>query len=343
MSTGERSLASSKWCPPCGTKHTLRAFGRKAGTADGLRGVCRKAHAARERARTKPKPAPQVAPTRDPDWHPVPKPAIGSVRRLPTVERDPDVEMIVGVFDEHHPEIDPDYRRASRALIRYLQPDGLIIGGDFGDWQSGSSHVPDAFRPSVQSDEQVCDAALGELRECVGPDAWIKFLCGNHETALLRLLSQRLPAQVAGFWDKWREACGLNRHRVDFVTEDKQPLKIGKLRALHGHQVGRMLPKHHAAKLAQEWGGPGLTVVAGHAHREGMSVFANREGNSRAYFIAAGRFLPVSWSLNANGWSNGLAVIMHRRSTGDVAVFPVPLVGGVMLWDGRVFGLPAAS
>jgi hypothetical protein len=85
---------------------------------------------------------------------------------------------------------------------------------------------------------------------------------------------------------------------------------------MHGHQIAKMLPKHHAAKVADEWGAPGLTVAFGHSHRPGMHVRAGREGNCRAIAVGAGRTLDPDWMKGRpGGWENELPTMSERPVT----------------------------
>ncbi|WP_233602334.1 hypothetical protein [Corallococcus sp. CA047B] len=112
------------------------------------------------------------------------------------------------------------------------------------------------------------------------------------------------------------------------ADDGAQPLKRGNLRLMHGHQIAKMLPKHHAAKVADEWGAPGLTVAFGHSHRPGMHVRAGREGNCRAIAVGAGRTLDPDWMKGRpGGWENEL-LVAYLMPTGHVAAYSLPLVDG---------------
>ncbi|ADO73915.1 uncharacterized protein STAUR_6158 [Stigmatella aurantiaca DW4/3-1] len=112
------------------------------------------------------------------------------------------------------------------------------------------------------------------------PRAKLTVLEGNHDNAVLRRLPQDLDFDSVG---------------VEWVPEKSQPPKRGNLRLLHGHQVAKMIPKHHVAKVADDWGGPGLTVAFGHSHRPGVHVRAGREGTCRAIAVGTGRTMDPDW------------------------------------------------
>lgn len=124
---------------------------------------------------------------------------------------------------------------------------------------------------------------------------------------------------------------------MKWVSEKAQPLKRGNLRLMHGHQIGRWLPKHHAAKVADEWGAPGPTVAFGYSHRPGVHVRPSREGNCRAIAVGAGRTLDPDWMQGKPaGWENKL-LIAYVIPGGSVAAYSVPLVDGAFVWCGKVY------
>jgi hypothetical protein len=79
--------------------------------------------------------------------------------------------------------------------------------------------------------------------------------CPRAKLTVLEALS-KCPSRVSGFWERFAQDLDFDALGVEWVPEKSQPLKRGNLRLLHGHQVAKMLPKHHAAKVADDWGGP---------------------------------------------------------------------------------------
>ncbi|WNG36672.1 hypothetical protein F0U61_25595 [Archangium violaceum] len=124
------------------------------------------------------------------------------------------------------------------------------------------------------------------------------------------------------------------------MPEKAQPLKRGRLRLLHGHQIGRHLPKHHAAKVADKWGAPGLTEAFGHSHRPGMHVRGSVEGSCRAVAVGAGRTLDPDWTQGRPAaWETELRVA-YVLPWGHVAAYSAPLIDGAFVWAGRVYRCP---
>ncbi len=276
-------MVAKKVCRKCGPKHVTQ-FGRLAGSRDGMRPTCRKCHAAAERSRHARRAEERA------------------VEQARSAAERP--ALIVGLFDEHHPNVCPRYESAKLALLADLQPDEIVFGGDFGEWTSGSAHVPDAFRAAYEEDCQAVRSAFWRVRRAC-PRAQITVLEGNHDNAVLRMLSSNAPSMVVGFWERFARDLDFERLGVEWVSEKAQPLKRGNLRLMHGHQIAKMLPKHHAAKVADEWGAPGLTVAFGHSHRPGVHVKAGREGNCRAIAVGAGRTLDPDWMKGRpGGWEN---------------------------------------
>jgi len=96
------------------------------------------------------------------------------------------------------------------------------------------------------------------------PRAKLTVLEGNHDNAVLRMLSSSAPSMVVGFWERFARDLDFERLGIEWVPENAQPLKRGNLRLMHGHQIAKWLPKHHAAKVADEWGGaPGSRSPSG--------------------------------------------------------------------------------
>lgn len=244
--------------------------------------------------------------------------------------------------DMHHDDSGNNHAGHWRAVLLWLaelRPDEVVLAGDFGEFSSGSAHTPDFFRAAYEADVKAVRAALKQVRAAC-PKAAITYLCGNHETATIRALERGAPAFVPGFWERFAQDLDFERLGVEWVPEGRphQPIKRGNLRVLHGHQVpGRWLPKHHAAKVADLYGGPGLTVVFGHSHRPGLFVKAGMEGNCTAVALGCGRTLEPDWKKGSpDGWENEVAVAyVHPDGAADVV--PVRFTNGRMTWAGKVY------
>jgi hypothetical protein len=78
-----------------------------------------------------------------------------------------DVLIITALKDELDavPNVCPRYESAKLALLADLQPDEIVFAGDFGEWTSGSAHVPDAFRAAYEEDCRAVRAAFWRVRK----------------------------------------------------------------------------------------------------------------------------------------------------------------------------------
>jgi predicted phosphodiesterase len=239
--------------------------------------------------------------------------------------------------DMHFPDCNPAFWRAALLLLKDVQPDEVVLNGDFGEWSSGSAHTPDAFKAAYEDDVRANRAALNQLRATC-PRARLTWLEGNHENSVARSLAGCMPSMVRGYWERWRRDLGLDDLDVDWVPEMAQPLKRGHLRVLHGHQVpGKLLPKHHAAKMADLYGAPNLLIAFGHSHRPGMYLRPSKEGNCRAFALSCGRTLDPAWMKGGvGGWQNGLA-LAYVRPGGAADLYPVDFTQGALVWAGRTY------
>jgi hypothetical protein len=82
----------------------------------------------------------------------------------------------------------------------------------------------------------------GQLAQCIRktcPRAKLTVLEGNHDNAVLRMLSSTAPSMVVGFWERFARDLDFKRLGVEWVPEIAQPLKRGNLRLMHGHQIAK--------------------------------------------------------------------------------------------------------
>jgi predicted phosphodiesterase len=248
-------------------------------------------------------------------------------------------KRIAILSDAHHgPDgsNDKDLWAATLNLLSDAAPDEVVLNGDFGEFTSGSAHVPDAFKAAFADDVVAVRTAIKQVRSAAGR-APITYTEGNHENATIRALVRGAPSFVKGFWDLFAGELDFERLGVEWVPE-VAVLKKGNLRLFHGHQVpGRLLPKHHAAKVADLYGGPNLVLAFGHSHREGLHVRPSHEGNCVCVALPCMRTLAPSWAPAAPmGWGQGLGMALVYPD-GHADVTTVRWAGGRMEYGGRVY------
>lgn len=254
------------------------------------------------------------------------------------------MKMVVSFFDVHHPDCNLKFWAAFLKLLSDLQKTCrenrwellVVFGGDFGEWTSGNSHTPLAFRASYDQDIKNNRHALQQVRYCLDDITNIILMEGNHENMLLRQVQSQLPTMTAGYWERWARDMDFDRLGITWIPTVKQPLKIGKLSLLHGDQMGKFLPKHRAMAAALKYPGAGRVVIFGHGHVPQMFVQPGDEGNTTAYAAGCGRTLDPDWMRGAPaGWANELHVSLVAD---DDSVLNTPVVwNGCLVWGGKLY------
>lgn len=235
---------------------------------------------------------------------------------------------IAVLADLHIPDEDKAAVAAALALIRERQPDEVILLGDVGEFESCSQHSPSLQRYS--DDIAAVRGFLQRLR-AAAPSATLTLCAGNHETRMHRTISAIMPTMAGAH--RIENDLGLNALGVQYVPEDAQPIRRGNALLLHGHQVGKWLPKHAAARLADIYGASGGTVVCGHGHRGQWHERAMAGGNAIGVSLRCLRSLKPGWLHGQEaGWGLGMAWITVLND--DATVEPIQFRGGAMVFGG---------
>ena len=162
-----------------------------------------------------------------------------------------------------------------------LQPDVIIIGGDFLDCAELHKSRFDSPSPvtelSLVQEIEIGKRLLAGLRaRC--PDARIIYLEGNHEARLLRGAERAAPRLVK-FLPTWPELLGLDEVGVHWLPY-KEPWELDEWIFLHGVRYN----VHAGRSVMQEYG---RSVVQGHSHR--LKMYSQTFGDGRTvYGIEAG-------------------------------------------------------
>lgn len=242
--------------------------------------------------------------------------------------------------DDHHPDQDKAFWHAKLQWIREHKPDRIEINGDFLELESVQMHgkrlVTDLV--SLEEDLKIGREALRDLRAAAGPECEITYLEGNHETRLTRYIAENVPGPLQKSLRSLPDALHLDKLDIVWIPESQQPIEVGTMDLLHGHQIpGRMLPKHHAAKVADLYAAPGRSVVIGHSHRPQRFVRASKRGNATGIALGAGRTLDPKWMKGGpGGWA--LEWLIYTVVDGITHATQVPFENGRMVWGSKVYG-----
>ena len=240
----------------------------------------------------------------------------------------------VALFDVHMPEHDPQFLKVILKFLERVQPQCLLLGGDFVDFEAVSSHPGGSHRMKLKKELAPVKVGLAQLRAAC-ERARIIWLEGNHETRLSRYIDSRAP-ELADCLDI-PTLLDFDKLGIQWIPEDEQPIRIGKTKILHGHQVdgGGQYP---ARKLVEVYGESGVTVMCGHFHRLQVVTKPMDPDPAVGMVLGCGRTLDPRWRHGAKGgWQHNVAVI-DVTTSGTTMVHVVPVVKWRMTWGDEVFG-----
>lgn len=242
-------------------------------------------------------------------------------------------KRVLVLADVHVPEHDARFWAAVVAWLGENHVDTIVLLGDFMDQESVNHHGGNPNQPKWKQDTDYAKGKIKELAQA-RPDARIVYVKGNHEGWIDKYVAEVAPALYGVV--SLPDALGLAEMGIDWVTEERQPYKIGNLWLIHGHQL-RGGGMNRARKLALDFGVPGVTVVMGHDHRPQHHELPNINGNTVGIVLACGRTLKPKWQKNeANGWVHGMGVFDVFPS-GEVFRHLIDVKGGRLTWGDRVY------
>jgi len=189
------------------------------------------------------------------------------------VERDITLRVAV-VSDIHYPFEDENAIKICKAYLQDYDPDLIVLNGDVVDCYSVSSYTKDIRKKISIQDE--LDYGAERLQEWVDefPGAEFKYVEGNHETRLSRLIKNHAPALASLRTLNIKDNLGLDEMGIEWIPENHD-LKVGNLLFLHGHRVRR-----GAGNTARgHFDDYGCSLIIGHIHRLAVLWKRNKYGN----------------------------------------------------------------
>lgn len=298
-------------CNKCDVTYpmTLENFKRDKTNAQGFRTICRPCYRAREKASDKAK-----------------------ARAL---------HPILVLSDVHHPEHDRKVWATILELCKDIQPQEVILLGDFLEMSSVSMHGGSDLE-RLTEDFEAGKKALREIRESVSEDCRITYLEGNHESRLTRFLYAKAPSLRETL--SYQSGLGLEALDVEWVPEAAQPITRGDLDLTHGHQDLRERPsKFHSGKMAEVYGRPERTVMYGHTHKPQVFTRPTVGGYATAIGLGCARTLSPGWLHGAQaGWVHQIAVV-YMSGAGRSYVYPITFRHGQTIWNGKLYGAVTSS
>jgi hypothetical protein len=241
---------------------------------------------------------------------------------------------VLSLFDVHVPEADAFAFRAVLDFARDVQPEHIVIGGDFLELESCSQHGGVANPHALVDEIKAGRKALDRLREAC-PSAAFTYLEGNHETRLSRVVAVALPT-----FDGALDLPSLLRlPELDcaWVPYRKlwRPFPEAQLAYTHGEWASL----HHAKKHVEAYG---VSVRYGHTHRP--QAYTRSYGDGRILSgVGTGclRTLDPAWSGPNNGWSHGFG-FDEFTADGAVTAHNIVIADRRFAWGGKAYGKSVA-
>lgn len=248
-------------------------------------------------------------------------------------------DIITGVVwgDAHSPEHDRKAVNVLCKVIDSVNPDVLIDIGDSGEFSSINAW--NKAKPRLQEGQRLVHDLKSmyglseEIASYAREDASFIKMMGNHENWVER------------FIDRFPELEGLPGINIAETYEklgwDVIPWgefhSEGKLMFHHGDRRGYQTKWHSG-----QWASMGHSIVYGHRHDfqsfTHETLGANgKPSKHRAWCIGCLRGLKPNWMDNRkNNWQQGFG-IFYIRPGGWFQFYPVDIVNGKVIWNGKVF------
>lgn len=257
-------------------------------------------------------------------------------------------------FDVHSPHQNP--LDGPLGFAHDMGVSDFIIGGDFLDC-SWSSHWKESIFPELgfgklremfYKEMAAGENIISEIRKAIGKKARLWYIPGNHEAWLWysvfkhRFISPPMAVDInrvhfksdiealidLGLAQLLAEHLHADRYNMTVLAYN-EPLKIGKVVYLHGHQFSGQNPTTSSIK---RW--PSINLVMGHHHTEMVQTTFN-EGNERdvhqhVICPALCGLAPGFLKDKSNRWMNGfwMARVKDGLFSGNV----------IKVFDGKIAG-----
>lgn len=313
-----------KTCSKCGETLPLERF-RVEVRPDGrtfTRGACRHCReVVGKMARRRPPPPDETAPEPVPAGSAPPPPPIEFVPKVSPVAIGGELESILIIPDTHVPYHDERAWQVMLAVAKSIEPDRIIILGDFVDFYAVSFHAK-ALDRSRNLKWEIEQAKL-KREDLDGLGATNKvYIKGNHEDRLDRFLST-YAGPINELVDFDREM-GLTANGWAVVPY-KQGYDLGHVSFTH--DTGSAGINAHRQSMNVYHG----SVVIGHTHRMAYDVVGSTKGKRilAAMLGWLGDFDRIDYVHKQKAlrdWVHGFGIGHHEPETGLVYVQPVPIV-----------------
>jgi UDP-2,3-diacylglucosamine pyrophosphatase LpxH len=230
--------------------------------------------------------------------------------------------------DTHIPFEDPALLKVWLAMLKDVKPDGIDIIGDVLDCYVLSRFDKNPRRKEeVQTEADLARKFLEKMRAAAGDKCDIRYLEGNHENRLERLLwssakqfasirNLSIPGLLGLDRPMIREDRSVAESLGIRYYDPKAPYKIGDLYFLHGdvtrkQNFSKSTGGTAAASVAKAIGG---SVLMGHTHQLGYGSFRTWEKQLESYEIGCMCQFDMEYIVGVPPWTQAWSLVTFTRS-----------------------------
>lgn len=216
------------------------------------------------------------------------------------------------LYDVHAPYHDEQAYEVCMDNIKKQRPkvSGIWLCGDFVDFYDISFWKSDPERLEFKEEVDICKQMLIDLKRRF-PRVPVGLLEGNHEARLYRYCRDKMPQLL--YRNSIEDVLDLRVRQIRYVSNiarmcnGKEPLKLGKLYVLHGHEKKVSYGAINLAKLYYDK--CRVNVIAGHHHRSDYRLFKKLDGSHEAVWCV-GTLGQLSEPYQPiNEWNHGWAFV----------------------------------
>ena len=242
------------------------------------------------------------------------------------------IDIGIAMADAHKPIHHEQAYETVMMFCDEIKPKHIMNLGDIGHF-GGISHwnsLRYAMRqkyPVKKDIEGVRDHFTHQRK--ANPKSEIYFFEGNHEHWIYDYIENHPELKD---WIDIDRDLGISSNNIIRVPREKQPMKLGKLRFIHGWFTN----KYHAFKTGSQIH---HNIVYAHAHDMQSFTSDNIETGQRFMSWSIGHLSDESKAdylkNRPTNWMLGFAIFYINRETGDFTFVPIALPKGYFYWNGK--------
>jgi len=204
---------------------------------------------------------------------------------------------------------------------------GILLNGDIVDCHDASDHEKDPRVKVFKEEIETVREFQKSLRKMF-PKAKIVWKIGNHEERYARYMQRKAPELLDIDDFQWESMCRTKDHGVT-VVKDCQPIGLGKLLIIHGHEYRFAISNPVSAARGMFLRG-GVSSVCNHFHRTSQFSKTDLRGHTvSTWSIGCLCDMRPKW-LPINDWNLGAAFVdVGKGGTYDVE--------NLRIIDGRIY------